>query len=202
MKSKNHPCHVRFRVFAGKRGMQNSVSTNEVDPWSAAAIEQNREWLIAYLLGMIGDPHAVDDLVQEVFHTAFVKREHFEAGRSFGAWLRGIARNLALRHLERKGRDALLMTPETLEVFDQAATAAEAADLWPDARERRLAFLRECLEGLGRRARQLIELRYAREESAASVAGKLDLSVSAVNVGVFRARASLAECITRKEAGA
>ena len=56
--------------------------------------------------------------------------------------------------------------------------------------------------GLGRRARQLIELRYAREESAASVAGKLDLSVSAVNVGVFRARASLAECITRKEAGA
>jgi RNA polymerase sigma-70 factor (ECF subfamily) len=182
--------------------MTDPTSLDRADPWSAAAIHQNREWLIAYLLGMIGDPHAVEDLVQEVFHTAFVKRESFEAGRSFGAWLRGIARNLALRHLERRGRDALLLTPESLEAFNQAAAEAEAADLWPDARERRLGHLRACLATLGRRARQLIDLRYVREESAATVAGKLDMSVSAVHVGVFRARAALAECITRKEAEA
>jgi RNA polymerase sigma-70 factor (ECF subfamily) len=180
----------------------NAMSTNHGDPWSAAVIEQNREWLIAYLLGMVGDSHAVDDLVQEVFHTAFAKRDHFEAGRSFGAWLRGIARNLALRHLERTGRDALLLSPESLEVFDQAAAAAEAADLWPDAREQRLGHLRACLAALGRRARQLIEQRYVREESAATVAAELGMTVSAVNVGVFRARAALAECVTRREAGA
>jgi RNA polymerase sigma-70 factor (ECF subfamily) len=179
--------------------MTDPTSLDQADPWSAAAIEQNREWLTAYLLGMIGDAHAVDDLVQEVFHTAFVKRDRFEAGRSFGAWLRGIARNLALRYFERKGRDALLLTPESLDVFDQAAAAAEAADLWPDARERRLGLLRDCLEALGRRARQLIERRYVRDESAATVAGELGLSVSAVHVGVFRARAALAECITSKE---
>ncbi len=181
--------------------MTNCISIKQADPWSAAAIEQNREWLIAYLLGMIGDPHAVDDLVQEVFHIAFVKRDSFEAGRSFGAWLRGIARNLALRHLERAGREPLLPGDDSLEVYDQAAARAEAADMFPEAREQRLAFLRDCLAALGAKARQLITLRYTKEQSAAAVAGQLGLSVSAVNVGVFRARAALADCITRKEAG-
>jgi RNA polymerase sigma-70 factor (ECF subfamily) len=67
-------------------------------------------------------------------------------------------------------------------------------------RERRYVFLSECLEALGRRARQLIDMRYTQDESAATMAEQLGMSVSAVNVGVFRARAALADCITRKEA--
>lgn len=171
------------------------------DPWSAAMIEQNREWLTAFLLGLTGAPDAVDDLVQDVFTIAFAKRDSFEAGRSFGAWLRGIARNVALRHAERSGRQALLATDEAIEHFDQAAAQAEAAEMAPEARERRFAFLRECLDALGPRARQLLDLRYAEAQSAAAVAGRLGLSISAVNVGVFRARAAVADCISRKEAG-
>lgn len=180
--------------------MQTSASDSFADPWSAAAIAQNREWLVAYLLGLIGDPGTVDDLVQEVFQIAFVKRDSFEAGRSFGAWLRGIARNVALRHLERARREPILLDEAGLEAFDAAAAGAEAADLAPDAHGQRLAFLRACLETLGRRARQLIDLRYAGGEGAAAVAARLGLSVPAVNVGVFRARAALADCIARKEA--
>jgi DNA-directed RNA polymerase specialized sigma24 family protein len=43
-------------------------------------------------------------------------------------------------------------------------------------------------------------MRYTQDESAATMAEQLGMSVSAVNVGVFRARAALADCITRKEA--
>jgi RNA polymerase sigma-70 factor (ECF subfamily) len=161
---------------------------------------QNREWLTAYVLGMVGNHGTADDLVQEVFRIAFVKRDSFEAGRSFGAWLRGIARNVVLRHIEQSYREPILLTEESLDVFEQAAAQAEASVLSPDARERRYVFLSECLEALGRRARQLIEMRYTREESAATMAEQLGMSVSAVNVGVFRARAALADCITRKEA--
>lgn len=180
--------------------MDTIVNNNEPDPWSAAAIMQNREWLTAYLLGMVGNHGAADDLVQEVFRIAFVKRDSFEAGRSFGAWLRGIARNVALRHIEQSYREPILLTEESLDVFEQAAAQAEASDVSPDARERRYVFLSECLEALGRRARQLIDMRYTQEESAATMAEQLGMSVSAVNVGVFRARAALADCITRKEA--
>jgi DNA-directed RNA polymerase specialized sigma24 family protein len=88
-----------------------------------------------------------------------------------------------------------------LDAFDLAAAKAETLDLVPDAQERRLAFLSECMEKLGRLARQLIERRYIGRESAAAVATQLRMSVSAVNVGVFRARAALAECITLKETG-
>jgi RNA polymerase sigma-70 factor (ECF subfamily) len=182
--------------------METPASKSEADPWSVAAIEQNRAWLTAYVLGIVGAPGAVDDLVQEVFQIAFSKRDSFDAGRSFGAWLRGIAHNVALRHIECAGRESLLLTGESLEFFDQAAAQAEAADLFPDARERRFIFLRECLENLSRRARQLVELRYTGKKSADQVAKQLGMSVSAVNVGIFRARAALADCITRKEAGA
>jgi RNA polymerase sigma factor (sigma-70 family) len=181
--------------------MDHSIHQPGADPWSVAAIEQNRAWLTAYLLGMVGSPGMVDDLVQEVFQIAFAKRGAFEAGRSFGAWLRGIARNVALRHLEQLGREPILLTGACLDAFDLAAAKAGALDLVPDAQERRLAFLHECMEKLGRMARQLIERRYIGGESAATVATQLGMSVSAVNVGVFRARAILAECITFKETG-
>jgi RNA polymerase sigma factor (sigma-70 family) len=193
--------HVRFAVFCGKRDMGDAVDKIEVDPWSVAAIEQNRAWLTAYLLGMVGSPGVVDDLVQEVFQIAFAKRGSFEAGRSFGAWLRGIARNVALRHLEQIGREPILLSAAGLDAFDLAAAKAGALDLVPDAQERRLAFLRECMEKLSQMARQLIVRRYTQNESAATVAMQLGMSVSAVNVAVFRARAALAECITLKEIG-
>lgn len=178
--------------------METELETR-ADPWSAAAVDGHRGWLTAYVLAVTGDPGAADDLVQEVFAVALSKRGEFAPGTNFGGWLRGIARNVALRHGERRGRELPLAGDEALARLDRAAERAEREDLVPGATERRAIFLRQCLEQLAERTRRLVELRYAEDRSAAEAAAELGMTVTAVNVAAFRARAALADCIERKE---
>src|SRR5690349_16759513 len=102
------------------------------DPWSTAAIEQNRQWLLAYLLMLTGDPVAADDLVQEVFVVALRKRVNFVAGTNFGGWLRTIAKNVALNYGKRHGREILISNDMAVEALDRVAARAEAKEHDPD----------------------------------------------------------------------
>ena len=169
------------------------------DPWSTAAIDEHRQWLLAYVLSLTGDPGAADDLVQEIFVIALHKREGFTPGTNFGGWLRAIARNVALMHCKRRGREILLDDQAAIERFDQVSGRAELEDLNPASAGRLAVFLRECLALLSERVRRLLDLRYGQGKSAADVAATVGQSVSAVNVALFRARLTLAECVKRKE---
>src|SRR5262245_14896348 len=56
-----------------------------------------------FALHMIGSPAAAEDVAQDVFLTLMRDAGRYEAGRSSAiAWLCGIARNHALRRLERE----------------------------------------------------------------------------------------------------
>jgi RNA polymerase sigma-70 factor (ECF subfamily) len=169
------------------------------DPWSSAAVAQNRQWLTAFLLSVTGAPDSVDDMVQEVFRIALSKRETFPADGNFGGWLRGIARNVALRFGERRKRELLLFEGDALDQLGHAAANAAEADADPDANERRVFLLRQCLRELSDRARTIIGMRYDEKIPSARIAQVLGMGVSAVDVALFRARAALAECIRGKE---
>ena len=169
-----------------------------VDPWSAAAVEQNRRWLTAYLLALTGDADAAADMVQEVFAVALAKRGEFQAGTNFGGWLRVIARNIALQHCARRGRELLVDREDVLAHLDRAAAAAAEREAAPGHAERRAAALRECLAGLSERVRRLVEQRYAEGRPAAEVAAGAGLSVPALHMALCRARFALAECIRRR----
>jgi len=182
------------------RRVEQSNAAHGIDPWSAAAIEQNRQWLMAYMLSLAGDPAVSDDLVQEVFTIAFQKRESFAPGTNFGGWLRGIARNVALRHCEARGRQPLVARQEVVERLDQAAAEGESRNMDPGWIETRKRFLRECVAKLTERVRRMLDLRYTRGCSATEVADALSQTVPSVNVALFRARQSLAVCVQRKEA--
>ncbi len=166
------------------------------DPWSLAAVEQNRRWLMAYLLSASGDRAAAEDLVQETFRIAYEKRGEFVPGAPFGGWLRGIARNLLLRHFERSRRSAVLVG-DAMGALEAAAVRAEGRLLDPEWTSRRLAAMRACLARLTARVRQVLQSRYAEGLSAQSVAQRLGMSVASVHVAAFRARESLATCVER-----
>src|SRR5262245_46582552 len=56
-----------------------------------------------FALHMIGSPAAAEDVTQDAFLTLMREAERYQPGRSSGmAWLCGIARNHALRRLERE----------------------------------------------------------------------------------------------------
>jgi RNA polymerase sigma-70 factor (ECF subfamily) len=60
-----------------------------------------------WLLRLVRDPAAADDLTVEVFWRIFRAHARFDPGRSFGAWARRIASNAALDHLRQVRRARL-----------------------------------------------------------------------------------------------
>src|SRR6266852_319677 len=57
-----------------------------------------------WILRIVRDPDAVEDVLVESFWRAYRARARFDATRSFGAWMRRIATNASLDHLRAARR--------------------------------------------------------------------------------------------------
>jgi RNA polymerase sigma-70 factor (ECF subfamily) len=148
------------------------------------------------LAAVLPSPSLVEDLVQEVFIQAYHKLDEYRAGTDFIAWIREIARNLALnerrRWLRRQSatRRYRARIEETLErdLFE-AAPKGEA-----DA----FAALRDCLRGLEDGVRQVVEKYYWQGLPGAAIAQALGRSAEWTRVVLHRAREALAHCLQNK----
>ena len=116
--------------------------TGGTQPWARAILEQNRRWLLAYFIAGTGDAHRAEDLVQDVFAAAIKSADRFDPAQSFGAWLRGIARNLLLMEYRNSRKAALALDGAALDRLDGAAARAESADAADGYRDRRSEALR------------------------------------------------------------
>jgi RNA polymerase sigma factor (sigma-70 family) len=167
------------------------------DPWTSAAIEQNRHWLLAYLLASTGNSHAAEDLVQEIFQIAYEKRHSFTVGTNFGGWLRMIAKNCLNRYFEKSKKQPILLENAATEL-ESIVSHQEEHFLDPDWFESRIAAMKACLNRLTEKVRQIIVYRYSEDKSSKDVAELLGMSVSSVDVATYRARTMLAECIQKQ----
>jgi len=134
------------------------------------------------------------DLVQQTFVNAYFSIDRFEPGRSFGAWVRGIARNLVREELRRRGREcrryaAFHAHLEVCCVDDERADEHEQA--MRDA-------LSRCREELSLPARRALELRYEQGLDFAAVADALDRTVAAARQLLQRVRLQLRQCIEQR----
>lgn len=135
------------------------------------------------------------DLVQQAFVDAFVALDRFEDGRDFGAWVRGIARNLVRQELRRRGREGRRYSAyrEHLEVVASVEQG--------DAREEALrAALGRCRDKLAEPAQRALALRYEQGHAFEDVARALDRTVAASRQLLQRVRLSLRACIEREMA--
>jgi RNA polymerase sigma-70 factor (ECF subfamily) len=144
-------------------------------------------------------PDWIDDVAQEAFIEAFRSLGAYDPARSFVNWLRGVTRNVALRHAEkaageskaRQGAMAELLRRQSERVF---------ADRTGD--EAGLDRLRRCLDRLPAETRALLDLRYVRERTSPEIARERGCSSEAVRMLLMRARRSLLECVRLGTAGA
>ncbi|HYG76414.1 MAG TPA: sigma-70 family RNA polymerase sigma factor [Planctomycetota bacterium] len=168
------------------------------DVWARAIVEQNQRWLMAYFLSSTGNRHHAEDLVQEVFAIVLENSAKFDPSRSFGAWVRGIARNVLLQYYKQHKRSALVLDEAALEQLDCAAEQAEACYAAPGFGVSRLDALKACLSSLTDRARAILHLRYSAEKSSREIADEIGMNASAVDMMLSRARKSLEACIAQK----
>jgi RNA polymerase sigma-70 factor (ECF subfamily) len=173
--------------------------------------------LLAHCYRMLGSADEAEDLVQETYLRAWRSYDGFEGRASVRTWLYRIATNVCLTAIERRGRrplpsglggpaeDAaapLVAGPEVpwLQPFptgqasgpeDPAAVAASRAGI-------RLAFV-AALQYLSARQRAMLILRDVLGWPAAEVADLLGTTTTAVNSGLRRARAQLAEAVPAED---
>ena len=143
----------------------------------------SRDDVYAYVLTVLRDEAAAEDVTALAFERAYARRRTFDRRRGEErAWIFGIARNAALDELRRRRRNVTL-------VFDPAADdepelATDGDD--EDALLRR-TVVREALAAMAARDRELITLKFHAGLSNTEIANVLGVSES--NAGTMLHRA-------------
>lgn len=150
---------------------------------------QHAPALRGFVLALVRDFSAVDDVIQETFVLVTAKAGEFQIGSNFQAWVRAIARFKILEH-QRWG-SAPRLSDEVVEALAACAPESSGAD-------RRLELLGECLQSLSPRAREAIELRYTQAHTPPEIARRIGWTVEAVYVALSRARTALRSCVEDK----
>jgi RNA polymerase sigma-70 factor (ECF subfamily) len=180
---------------------------------------QFRGELLAHCYRMLGSAGEAEDLVQETYLRAWRSFDGFEGRASVRTWLYRIATNACLTAIERRARRPLpsglggpaedpeapvvAAGPEVawLQPFPGALLAREREDPAAVAVSRagiRLAFV-AALQYLSARQRAVLILRDVLEWPAAEVANLLGTTTTAVNSGLRRARAQLAQVLPAED---
>lgn len=115
---------------------------------------QTRDALYAYVMGLLRDRDAAEDVTAQAFERAYRKRRQLDRERGDArAWLFGIARNAALDELRRLRRHAAPVEP--------AALAAAAGSDRPEAPDIDTSLaLRVAIDALPTRDRELVALKF------------------------------------------
>ncbi len=142
-------------------------------------------------VAMLGVPaDANEDVAQDVFIEAFRSLGTYDAGYPFDGWLRGIARNLALRHHTAQARTRR-GSARLREFLAESCAALEG-----ERPIHGLDALRECMKQLTGRAADLISMRYAQGQTSREIAYSTNQDPVAVRMALSRIRTALRDCIT------
>jgi RNA polymerase sigma-70 factor (ECF subfamily) len=143
---------------------------------------------------MHSHPNDIEDLVQETFIKAFQAIGNFNNEYAFSTWLYKIASNHCIDFLRKKrlktfSIDQPLETKDgavEYEIYDDSATP----DVELHSRER-AALIREAIDELPEKYRQVIHMRHEEDLDYQEIADKLDIPLGTVKAHLFRARAML-----------
>ena len=141
---------------------------------------------------MPGSPEA-PDVAQQANSTIWKKREEFELGTNFKAWIFSIARYEVLNFRKRKARDARLVFSDEMEDIIASELPQQADDF-----EERQGALNGCLQQLKPAQRDLILHRYFKRTPLKDYAEEVGRSAAGLKVTLHRLRATLAHCIESK----
>ena len=151
---------------------------------------QNR--LRAYILSLLADPVAAQDVLQETNLVLIRKADDFQSDASFESWAYSTARFQVLAHLRDRKRDRLVLHEAFAEML------APVAEVMAEETERRVQLLGACVERLSDEHKALLHNRYGKEVSITTLAEDHGKTVSAMKQVLYRIRNVLAACVEKR----
>lgn len=143
-----------------------------------ALYRSSRDDVFAYVVGLLRDRSAAEDVTATAFERAYRRASSFDPRRGTRrSWLFGIARNAALDELRRRKR--------TTELTDEPVADERSADESAEVAIRR-ASLRAAMAKLSARERELVALKFFAGLSTAEIANVLAVGERAAAMRVHR----------------
>jgi RNA polymerase sigma-70 factor (ECF subfamily) len=153
--------------------------------------------LYRYARYLGADRAAAEDIVQEAFLAALRAsgRPARDRIRDRDAWLRGVTRNVFLSHYRRMSASPVRADSRALESAERtwAADFLRQGDGFDY-----LEALRDCLERLPDRQRQVLDMHYAQGKGRAELAEVMKMTVEGIKSMMRRMRQALADCVRRR----
>ena len=150
---------------------------------------------------MIREKEHTEDLVQEIFMKSFKNIHSYNTDYAFSTWLYRIATNHTIDYLRKKklqtfSIDEPLKTRDgdlQMEIPDENFNTDK-----PILKKQRSDIIRQAIDDLPEKYRQVIEMRHMDEKSYDEIAEELDLPLGTVKAHIFRAREMLYKALKDK----
>lgn len=156
-----------------------------------------REPVYLMLLRMTHSPVEADDLTIETFGKAFCQLNTYTPKSSFSTWLFAIASNRGIDHIRRRHMETVSLSSLSVNNEDEQFEYPMPSDAPTPEEEmmtaQRSDLMREVVQQLKPRYRQIVELRYFDELSYEEIAQRLQQPLGTVKIQIRRARMLLAE---------
>jgi RNA polymerase sigma-70 factor (ECF subfamily) len=155
------------------------------------ALERHQTWLRSVVLARLQEPQAVDDVMQEIAVALSRNRAPLADPAKMAPWLYQIAVRQSLLYRRKQGRRRKLV-----DRFAERGAPSESQDREPNPLEWLLAreranHIRKACGQLSSRDREVLALKYGHDWSYKRIGEHLDLSESAVEARLHRARQRL-----------
>lgn len=146
--------------------------------------------LSSTMWSVVRDTHAVEDLFQELLIRAMDERARFSGKDELVAWARISARHRAIDYARVRSGRTRILEENVLELL------ARQLESPPDELlESRLDALRECVEKLPKKSRQLVSMRYTQAMSGSDIAKVVKRTRDAVYQSLSRLHRGLKKCV-------
>lgn len=168
--------------------------TDNLEQLGAQFLTQ-RHVLMAFICGLVRDPNAAEDILQEVWLRLSEATRKNVAIDDLDSWCRGTARNLVLHYWREKRSQNVIPDSSMLDLVERAFDEqASAPGVWM---ARKNALL-ECLRAVPEKSRRLLAQVYERGMSLSDVARQSGQSYAATLMMLSRVRKGLRECVARR----
>lgn len=153
------------------------------------ALMQARPRLSAAVWLVVRDPHAAEDIFQNIAVKAMTGHASFPTEAALLSWAFITGRREGIDWLRRHQRESTGLADDVLDLLEREWQEPDRAS------GARLEALNECLEALPEAARQMLRLRYFEGHGCEEVAQRMNLGLDAVYKRLSRLHQALRQCV-------
>ncbi len=159
-------------------------------------VRDHQAGLRAFIRSLGIDAMWVDDVAQEVLVIAYERLDQYDESLPFRNWVWGIARNCVLNDRRKTARRSRILNENVADILLSTSSVPEEEDRGlGDEERKRVQALKECLEQIPQKSRDLVRQRYEKNVKASDLATELNMKAAAVRKSLERIRASIRKCM-------